>query len=90
LYSGANGTKDNGEVHGPWVRPPVGSLSLELLAFIVGDTWNRTVVARVLCDQGTFLKESSDISEGAALCECGNLGHQLLLGNASERVADSE
>ena len=64
-------------------------LSLELLAFIVGDTWDGSVVARVLRDQGTFLKESSDVSEGVALGECSNLGHQLLLGNASERVADS-
>ena len=90
LYSGTNRAQDDGEVHGPWMRPPVCSLSLELLAFIVGDTWNGLVVARVLCDQGTLLEQSSNVSKSVTLSKCGNLVHELVLRNAGERIADSE
>jgi len=68
--------------------PLADDLVVKRLLLRLGEARNAHPVGRVLRDQSTLLQEGEDVGQGVLLCELGDIAHESVARNASERVLD--
>lgn len=88
LNGGTDGTQDDGEVQASGLSPFVQNLISDSVGLDLGHTGDLFECWRVLGDQGTLDKELSDVSKIVLASEEFDVGDNLGLGHASQRVLD--
>ena len=80
--------KDDREIERPRLLPLVGNLELEPVAFIGSETLDVLECGRVLGCECAALEEGKDVVKILLAGELLNVGHQLVLRDAEERILD--